>query len=231
MYFKKTWLAILIGSLAVASVQADEPTTVQKTDTQAPAYQYSGAVKLIQTADTGDGAKLPDPELRIVAATERHKDIALLALGALMGSFRLAVSKEDYKGETIATVIHPADRNLNLGLQPIVDSWVQKNAEGRTFKNPLWTRLDRFQLVYRGTDEKPDYFDLKIQATLGRKLDSGNFLLSPKTFTCTWVDDKSKTTLADWQANDYAKVRQAGEEFVADCLKTAEKNLPTLLAP
>lgn len=195
-------------------------------------YKYSGVVPIEGSALSHDGQKLPDQVLRIVHATDRQKDVALLVVGALLGSFRTPISKENYKGEKVSTLQHPQYPDLFSGMGPLIDDWVKKNAEGRNFKNPLLIRPDRYQLIYRGTDEKPDYYDLKIESSISRLLDSGNrFFSLHKTFTCTYIDDQSKTTLEDWQRNDYEKVRQVHAKFVADCLKLAEKELPALLAP
>lgn len=82
------------------------------------------------------------------------------------------------------------------------------------------------------SDEKPDHYDLKIQTKVTRLPDSSNrFFGKHKAFTCTYVDDKSPTTLEAWQANDYAKLRQANTAFIADCIKTAEAEIPSLLVP
>ncbi len=225
-----------MGSL-YAQVENEEknsvavPPLVEVPEVTLP-YKYSGVVPMQGSVLSSDGQKLPDEVLRIVEVTERQKDVALLLVGALLGGFRLAVPKEDYKGETVSTLQHPQYPGLFTGMWPLIDDWVKKNAEGRTFKNALSIRPDRYQLVYRGTDEKPDYYDLKIESSISRLLDSGNrFFSQHKTFTCTYVDDQSKATLEDWKRNDYEKIRQAHVKFVADCLKVAEKEMPALLAP
>lgn len=155
--------------LGVSGLHAQDATpeskSESKTEVAAP-YKYSGVVPISGSTLTADGQKLPDEVLRIVNIVDRQKDVALLVVGALMGSFRFAVAKEDYKGENIENMLHPQHPALFNGLGPVVDNWVKNNAEGQKFKNSLLLRPERYQLVYRGTDEKPDYYDLKIQTTV-----------------------------------------------------------------
>ena len=194
-------------------------------------YRYSGVVPIREFFQTSDGAKKPDNVLRVVEPNERGKDVALLVVGALMGSFRMAVPKEDYKGDNITSLLHPAGQPLLLGLMPIIEDWVKLNAADRKFANALLIRQDRFQLVYRELGQEPTIYDLKIEATLSRKPDSAGFFSAPQSFTCAWASDASASiTLDDWKANDYEKVKAAQKLFVDDCLQRVNKNLNDLLA-
>jgi hypothetical protein len=234
---KKQTAILLSALLGVSGLHAQDVTTENKSEPESKAevaapYKYSGVVPISGNSLTVDGQKLPDEALRIVNIVDRQKDVALLVVGALMGSFRFSVTKEDYKGEKIENMLHPQYPALFNGLGPVVDNWVKNNAKGQNFKNSLLLRPERYQLVYRGSDEKPDHYDLKIQTIVSRLPDSSNrFFGKHKAFTCTYVDDKSQTTLEAWQANDYAKLRQANTAFIADCIKTAEVELPSLLGP
>lgn len=228
--------AILLSALLGVSVlHAQDATTESKSESKtevAAPYKYSGVVPISGSTLTADSQKLPDEVLRVVNIVDRQKDVALLVVGALMGSFRFSVTKEDYKGEKIENMLHPQYPALLNGLGPVVDNWVKNNAEGQKFKNSLLLRPDRYQLVFRGSDEKPDYYDLKIQTIVSRLPDNSNrFFGKHKVFICTYVDDKSQTTLEAWQANDYAKLREANAAFIADCIKTAEVEIPSLLVP
>ncbi len=228
---------LLSALLGVSGLHAQDATTENKAESEPKAevvalYKYSGVVPISVSSLTVDGQKFPDEVLRIVNIVDRQKDVALLVVGALMGSFRFSVTKEDYKGEKIENMLHPQNPALFNVLGPVVDNWVKNNAEGQKFKNSLLLRPERYQLVYRGSDEKPDHYDLKIQTTVSRLPDSSNrFFGKHKAFTCTYVDDKSQTTLEAWQANDYAKLRQTNAAFIADCIKTAEVEIPSLLVP
>jgi hypothetical protein len=143
------------------------------------------------------------------------------------GSFRMLASKEDYKGDKVETLLHPAGREL----EPVIDDWVRANAQGRGFKQELWVRTDRYPLVYRDGSGDEVFYDMKIAATISRKLDSAGFFTQPKAFTCSWMDTTARYTLADWQADDYAKVKAVGQQFVDECIKTTQAKLGDILAP
>lgn len=211
-----------------ASAAASAPAQAA---TAAVPHRYSGVVVIKEDFATPDGGKLPDFVFRVVSKTDRSKDIALLAVGALFGSFRTLASREDYKGDKVETLPHPAGRELVQRLEPAIDDWVRANAQGRSFKRELWVRKDRYQLVYRDGSGDEVFYDLKIEATISRKLDSAGYFTRPKAFTCSWVDASSKHALADWQADDYAKVKAAGQQFVDECIETTQARLGDLLAP
>jgi hypothetical protein len=224
-------ISVLLATLCgKASAQVAQIASAQS-DAVTP-YRYSGVVPIRENTQSPDGAKLPDNFLRVVHPTEGGKDVALLVFGALMGSFRLPASKEDYKGENVASLLHPAGQPLVLGLMPIIENWVESNGATRKFKNELLIRKDRFQLVYRDLNQESSVYDFKIEATLSRKPDSSGFFSAPHSFTCTQTSDASaSTTLVEWQANDYEKVKAAQRLFVDDCLKLASNHLNKTLAP
>ena len=225
-FFLSVLLATLFGS---ASAQVAQIASTQ-TDAVTP-FRYSGVVPIQENTQSPDGAKLPDDLLRVVHPTEGGKDVALLVFGALMGSFRLPASKEDYKGERVTSLLHPAGQPLMLGLMPIIENWVASNGADRKFKNAIFIRKDRFQLVYRDSTQEPAVYDLKIEATLSRKPDSSGFFSAPHAFTCTQTSDVSAaTTLLEWQANDYEKIKVAQRLFVDDCLQLASNHLNQILA-
>jgi hypothetical protein len=217
-------------SAEAASASSAASAPAQETPVAAP-YRYSGVVAIKDDLDSAEGQKLPDPALRVVSKSDRSKDVALLAVGALFGSFRTLVSKENYKGERVDAMPHPAGRDLVQKLEPVIDDWISVNAQGRSFKRELKVRQDRYQLVYRDGSGDEVFYDLTIQATISRKLDSAGYFTWPKAFTCSWADTTSRYTLADWQADDYAKVKAAGSQFVDGCVKTAQAQLSVLLAP
>jgi len=222
--FLSVFLSTLLGNTwaQIASTQLDV----------AMPYRYSDVVPIRELNQTPDGMKKPDNVLRVVAPTERGPDVALLVIGALMGSFRMAVPKEDYKGDNVTSLLHPAGQPLLLGLMPMVEDWVKSNAPDRKFKNEIFIRQDRFQLVYRDLNQEPTTYDLKIEATLFRKPDSSGFFSTPHSVTCMQTSETSaSTTLDEWKANDYEKVKAAQKLFVDDCLQLANKNLNQMLAP
>ncbi|MFG6456794.1 hypothetical protein [Roseateles sp. BYS96W] len=218
--------AIEVPATAETTASAPMPDAPKPTEP----FRYSGVLTMTGDTQTADGQMLPDAVLRIVSPAERKKDVALMVVGALLGGFRTAVPKEDYKGDKVGAMPHPAGADLTQKLEPLVDGWTQLHAPKQTFKNVLWVRKDRFQLVYgEGSDEDLGY-DLKIEATLSRKPDSAGFFSQARTVKCAYQDAGTKTTLAQWQADDYAKVRAAEAAFVESCAKSFQDNLEVLLS-
>lgn len=194
-------------------------------------YRYSGVVpiKLLLIADANQ--RSTDFALRVVSVSDRQADVALMVVGALLGSFRTPVSKEDYRGDKKEAFAHPAIKDLYLGMQPLVERWVIENAVGRSFENELQIQPLRFQLVYRGSDIVPDPYDIKIAALVRRKPDSGGFFTKPQQHLCESVDGKSPWGLADWEANEGQRLKAFMQQFVIDCLASVQGALPRLLAP
>lgn len=194
-------------------------------------YRYSGVVpiKLLTLADPNQ--RKPDFALRVVSVSARHTDVALMVVGALLGSFRTPVSKEDYRGDQKESFAHPAIDDLYLGMQRQVERWVTDNAPARPFKNELLIQPLRFQLVYRGSDSVPDPYDLKITALVRRKPDSAGFFSQPQQYLCESKDEQSPWGLADWEANEGKRLKAFMQQFVTDCLASVQWELPKLLAP
>lgn len=251
----KTYATTCIALLALWAVPsvAAEPDTqapAQETlqapsDTQPPAVapfkapeahpssppRYSGVVPITLNTWAASGQKNPDLALRVVSVSARQADVALLVAGALLGSFRNMVSKEDYKGDKLEAFVHPATDSLVPGIQKMVDEWLAANAADRTFKNKLVIQPFRFQLVYRGTDSDPDPYDLQISAHIERKPDSAGYFSQPHRYWCGVGNAQSPWGLADWQANDGQLIREYMQQFVDKCLADTKEQLPKLLAP
>ena len=194
-------------------------------------FRYSGVVPITLNTWAAAGQKNPDLALRVVSVSARKADVALLVAGALLGSFRNMVSKEDYRGDKFEAFVHPAMNSLVPGIQKMVDEWVAVNAAGRSFKNKLTIQPYRFQLVYRGTDSDPDPYDLQISAHIERKPDSAGYFSQPQQYWCSVGNAQSPWGLADWQANDGQRIREYMQQFVAQCLADTKEQLPKLLAP
>ena len=197
----------------------------------APLAAYSGIVPIQLDRSTEPGTKYPDDVLRLVNKSDRSKDAALLVVGALLGSFRTPVGKDDYKGEKIDAMPHPAGRDLPTALGASIDTWTRDNVSGRQFKKAMFIRNDVYALVFRDYKDETPFYDLKIVTTISRKPDGAGWLSAGEQVQCSFSDDKSSNTLADWQADGYARLKAAERQFLDDCVKTAQAALPKLLAP
>ncbi|HZF78692.1 MAG TPA: hypothetical protein VEZ89_02765, partial [Rubrivivax sp.] len=98
-------------------------------------------------------------------------------------------------------------------------------------QNDLFIQPAQFHLVCRGTDSKPDPYDLSISAVVHRKPDSGNFFSSSREHRCVTEDKASAWGLADWKASEHEKVRAVMDQFVKECLVRLEPQMGRLLEP
>lgn len=220
-------------AIAASAVEAapTAPAVAETALAPAPVAVYSGIVPIQIDRSTEPGTKYPDDVLRLVNKSDRSKDAALLVVGALLGSFRTPVGKDDYKGEKIDAMPHPAGRDLPTRLGVSIDTWTRDNASGRQFKKAMFIRNDVYALVFRDYKDETPFYDLKIVTTISRKPDGAGWLSAGEQVQCSFSDDKSSNTLADWQADGYARLKAAERQFLDDCLKTAQAALPKLLAP
>lgn len=187
-------------------------------------------IDYVTTYVTTSEGRNPDKTLRIVNPSARTTDVALMVVGALLGSFRTPVDKDHYKGDHIETVPHPADNVMRDALAPVVGQWLVEHPQRTAFKNPIQLRPDTFALVYDKYDELPEY-RLKLQTTVARKADSAGWLTAPVTVTCTSDFAESLHKMDEWAADDYAMVKAKEAEHAQACAKQVQASLDKMLAP
>ncbi|KYC29113.1 hypothetical protein ACY05_00590 [Sterolibacterium denitrificans] len=219
-------LATTDGSGTNAGPQAVQPSASQDKPAEA---RLASEVRIPMeiSLHTPNGQRYPDSVLRVVDKSDRALDVGLLVVGALLGSFRLPVAKEDYRGTKVETMRHPAMQHLFGGITATM-AGQQEGKSGRQYKNPLYARPDTFALVYADSeDEKPPY-ELFIQTTVWRKPDSGGWLTSPVMVVCRDTFSASAFTLSQWEMEDYAAVKAKGEEHIRNCVGKVELALNEL---
>lgn len=62
-------------------------------------------------------------KLRLVQPIDRKRDAALMVLGVFAGSIRTPTAKEDFKGEEVSTVLHPAGNAFKTAAMAIINKW------------------------------------------------------------------------------------------------------------
>ena len=96
-------------------------------------------------------------------------------LGALLGSFRLPVSKADKRGTNIATEPHPAGRDFLATLGRAIDNFFAGKTPAKRYVSALNIRQDTFSLVYADFSSDTPEYDLTISTTAFRKPDSAGW--------------------------------------------------------
>lgn len=174
-----------------------------------------------------NGQRYPDTVLRVVEKSQRAGDVALLVVGALLGSFRTPVAKEDYKGTKIDSVTHPYKTALAPALERVVDAWLTEKQDTRPLKNPFWIRPNTFSLVFENFSDEEPMFEFWLNTSVSRKPDSAGWLSAPVAVNCNTTGLKRK--LVEWQADDFAAVKKLADEHVKDCAKKTADQLTALL--
>lgn len=197
--------------------------------TQAPLdAPYSGRVSIEITTVTGQGQRYPDTTLRVVNKADKETDVALLVVGALLGSFRLPTAKEDYRGTNVDSVRHPVNGEFMGGLTKAVDSWHTERGSDTKYKNPLLMRADNFSLIYGDFDDETPRYDLYLETAVWRKADSAGWFSAPVYIKCADQFAESKLTLEQWAANDYAQVKARCTEHTNACIKKVQASFDKL---
>lgn len=180
---------------------------------------------------TGDGRHYPDHVLREVHPKHRARDVGITVVGALLGGYRLpAFSNNDYAGEKIAAVKHPATSGLTEGLRATIRHWQQEHRkQNAVYKNPFTIRLVKFALLYRDMFAETTTYDLYIETTVTRKPDGSSWFSSPERILCSTEDTDRHFTLDQWTANDYERVKAFGRDHVKSCIAQVESSLDKLL--
>ncbi|MCS4509527.1 hypothetical protein [Xylophilus ampelinus] len=179
-----------------------------------------------------NGQRYPDSVLRVVDKSDRMGDVGLMVIGALAGSFRSPVSKEDYRGTKVQTVAHPASINKMSEMIPALTAW--REAHGKqsvVYKHPVYVRLNRFGLVYRDFSQDKPAYDLYIQTAITHKLNSDGYITwAEKPVLCSTEITTGDLTLDQWAADDYALVRARGQEHIQSCVQTVRSSFDKLFA-
>jgi len=206
-----------------AGTSAPSGDGARVSDSAAAVQPVSSGVRFEVTTQTQDGQRYPDNVLRIVNKEDRNVDVALLVVGAMLGGFRLPVSKDDYRGTKVETLPHPAMDGLAKGIEKALLEWREKNGvRGTVYKHPVLIRKDRFALVFGEYMADKPYYDLQIQTTVLHKPDNAIWFLNPEYVTCVSNFQGMNLQLDQWTADDYALVRARGREHVRDCVQKTQ---------
>jgi hypothetical protein len=224
----------VLPTLAISEIKNDQTTVATPLlVTSASPIAISGKVPVALTFFTPRGLRPADENLRIVKKIHKQQDIGLFLLGAVLGSFRLPNSKENYSGTSIKNIEHPAKDIFIPAVSKLTDAWVLENAPAaEPYKNAMLIRPDRMLLVYVDFEEENPKYDFYLQTTLSRAPDSRSFLsfTAPPEITCADKYSEPALDLDQWQANDYAELRERIKRHIDTCLPQIKTGLPLMLA-
>ena len=170
-----------------------------------------------------------DTKLRIVTQVDTGVGVGLQVLtSALTGGLSASTfSKDALKGSSVDTLPEPTKSYLVPKAKVVIADWLQKNGAGYSYKNNLNITPARWLLVYQELAKSDTQFELRYAVTFYKRPEGGNMFSAFDQFKCSPIPRSA--SLTQWQASDYAMVKQVTTEYMDNCLSQLDGQLTTLL--
>lgn len=170
-----------------------------------------------------------DTKLRIVTQADTGVGVGLSVLSSVLTG-RLSAStfsKDTLKGSSVDTLPEPTKNYLVPKAKVVIADWLQKNGAGYSYKNNLNITPARWLLVYQELAKSDTQFELRYAVTFYKRPEGGNMFSAFDQFKCS--PTPRSASLTQWQASDYAMVKQVTTEYMDNCLSQLDGQLTTLL--
>ncbi len=202
----------------------------------APATAVDWRRQIIVRSRPGTGTRDTENDkgtLRLVVRSDTAKvtalkvgEFALRALGGY-GTTR-TFSKDDLKGELIPDLPSPAHDALPGLLAERLDRYFSAHPGAIPGESHvLEARTTQWTLVYQDLAPGATAYELRHELNIGFPIAS--VLRGPAGRTVQCNTPPQVATLQEWQADDYAKVRQASRQVAEACAEVFAAQLPNLL--
>ena len=170
-----------------------------------------------------------DTALREVTPAHAGTGMGLAIASAILGGgiSTNSFDKHNYKGTTIDSLPEPTSRYFGPKAETKIQEWLAKNGNGNTWSQPLFIAASEWSLVYTNLSANDSNYDLTYRVKFYKRPEGGNMFSTYVVSEC--APAHVTATLADWQANGYAKVTQETEKMMDFCLLELESQLPRLL--
>ena len=170
-----------------------------------------------------------DTKLRIVTQVDTGVGVGLQVLtSALTGGLSASTfSKDALKGSSVDTLPEPTKSYLVPKAKVVIADWLQKNGAGYSYKNNFNITPARWLLVYQELAKSDTQFELRYAVTFYKRPEGGNMFSAFDQFKCSPIPRSA--SLTQWQASDYAMVKQVTTEYMDNCLSQLDGQLTTLL--
>lgn len=170
-----------------------------------------------------------DTKLRIVTQADTGVGVGLSVLSSVLtgGLSASTFSKDTLKGSSVDTLPEPTKSYLVPKAKVVIADWLQKNGAGYSYKNNLNITPARWLLVYKELAKSDTQFELRYAVTFYKRPEGGNMFSAFDQFKCSPIPRSA--SLTQWQASDYAMVKQVTTEYMDNCLSQLDGQLTTLL--
>lgn len=171
----------------------------------------------------------PDIKLREVTPMHSGAGMGLAVLGAAFGGVISsgAFDKDNYKGTTIDAMPEPTARYLGPKADMKIQSWLEKNANGYAYTQPLFIAAAQWSLVYTDMSANNSNYDLTYRVKFYKRPEGGNMFSAFIVSEC--APTRKTAPLSEWRANNYDKVTQETQKMMDACMLELENQLPRLL--
>ncbi|WP_223271357.1 hypothetical protein [Buttiauxella sp. B2] len=172
--------------------------------------------------------RIADNKLREVTPTHATTGMGLAVLGALTGNINSGdFDKENYKGNTIDALTNPTDAWFTPKAKQNISQWLEANANGYAYKQPLYIGHATWALVYNDATAATPSYQLKYKVIFYKRPESGNMFSAFTVAECSPTPVEAK--LSDWRMDNYARVTTETEKYMNSCLLELNNQLPRLL--
>lgn len=212
-----TAIALLSGCASV------KPSVIEGKNKSSIGVLYHAA-----PAEFNDGNLYSDPYLREVTPVHNATGIGVAVLSAALGNVTLSsFDKERYKGNAIKTLKNPTLDYFKTKADNALVKWLDDNSAGYTYQQPLNIGYSTWSLIYKNFNSSDSLYELKYKVFFYKKPEKGSIFSGFIKHACSPAPVEAD--LAEWQKDQYAKVKVETQHLMDQCLQQFRQQLPTLL--
>ncbi|AKC80122.1 hypothetical protein XB05_16195 [Xanthomonas arboricola] len=169
--------------------------------------------------------------LRVVHRSHTAKATSLKVMQGIFGAMSTggnitAFKKEDLLGDPNEDLVDPSIKELPHALEEQLRSYALAHPAA-TPPAQFVIRPATWALIYTSLSDSQTPYQLHLSLDMeARAPDRDGQRQATVTQRCNPAP--IELSLADWQAADYAKVKQVGADYVAQCSEEFARNFPTL---
>lgn len=165
-----------------------------------------------------------DTSLRYITRADTSKVVALKTLTFVLGTLsggaqENGFTKDQLAGTPIMSLPNPSVAFFNEGIGKTLQPALALKPAGE-LQHPLQIRPYVWMLVYENLSGGENY-ELHYSTTILRSKDSAKDKFDYASVSCT--PEPVKAPLAQWEANNYQKVTEVTQRFMAACLQDFDK--------
>ncbi|MDW5500332.1 hypothetical protein R6Y99_11085 [Pseudomonas lundensis] len=220
---------VLCVSMATSLLLLTACSSTNNVEKVTAANGSSIGVKTFFALPENNNNQYADTKLRVVTQADTGVGVGLSVLTSVLagGLSASTFSKDTLKGSSVDTLPEPTKSYLVPKAKAVIADWLQKNGAGYSYKNNLNITPAKWLLVYQELSKSDTQFELRYAVTFYKRPEGGSMFSAFDQFKCS--PTPRVASLAQWQASDYAMVKQVTTEYMDNCLSQLDGQLTALL--